>query len=545
MKRLALYITTGVMILASSCSDFLETTPKDALSPSTTWKTEQDAEKFLIGCYDGWVNGEKLLYWDCASDLGYNNFPWEGWTVMGDGSLTPANEGTSFYDFKTIRRCNTLLENIDQITFLDEAKKKDIIAQARAIRAYSYSVLNFWYGGVPIIDSYESAQEAQVPRDTEENVRKFIYDEIDAAIADINTTPKARGYVAKGAALAIKMRTALYWGDYERAASASKAIIDLGQYDLNSNYANLFTLAGQTSNEIILASQYLETLKNLGTIGQMYNNADGGWSSIVPTQNLIDMYEMKDGKTKEESSLYDPKHPFSQRDPRMAMTVLFPGQDWTPKGKETLVLNTLDQTLPDGSNNSNYPTVADNASKTALTWAKYLAPMEQYGNIWNTSASPIIFRYAEVLLTYAEANNELSGPSAAIYDALDKVRIRAGMPAVDRTKYATKETLRELIRRERGVELAGEGVRRADIVRWKDTNGKMVAETVMNGDLLRIVGTINYSESDPYKRAVIDMNAPLTSRKIETRKFASHNRYLPIPQKSKDKNPKLDQNPGY
>lgn len=533
------------MILASSCSDFLDTTPKDALSPATSWSTEQDVEKFLVGCYDEWVDGASLLYWDCASDFGYNNFPWEGWTVMGDGSLTPANYGASFYDFKTIRRCNTLLENIDKVTFIDETKKKDIIAQTRAIRAYSYSILNFWYGGVPIIESYESAQEAQVPRDTEENVKKFIYDEIDAAIADINTTPKARGYVAKGAALAIKMRTALYWGDHERAAAASKAIMDLGQYDLNSDYANLFTVAGQTSNEIILASQYLEVLKKLGTIGQMYNNGDGGWSSIVPTQNLVDMYEMIDGKTKEESALYDPKYPFNKRDPRMEMTVLFPGQEWTPKGKDSQIVNTLDQVLPNGSNNSNYPTIADNASKTALTWAKYLIPMAQYGDIWNTSASPIIFRYAEVLLTYAEANNELSGPSTEVYDALDKIRVRAGMPTVDRAKYATKETLRELIRRERGVELAGEGVRRADIVRWKDASGKMVAETVLNGDLLRVVGSINYEESDPYKRAVIDTNAPLTNRKIETRKFASHNRYLPIPQESKDKNPKLDQNPGY
>lgn len=545
MKRLIIYITTGLMIFASSCSDFLETTPKDALSPSTAWATEADAEKFLVGCYDGWISGSTLLYWDCASDIGYNNFPWEGWTVMGDGSLTPANVGTSFYNFKTIRKCNTLLENINNIPFSNEDKRKDIIAQARAIRAYSYAILNFWYGGVPIIGLYESAEEAKVPRDTEEKVKQFIYDEIDAAIEDINLTPKARGYVAKGAALAIKMRTALYWDDYERAAAASKAIMELKQYTLDLDYAGLFTLAGQASNEIILASQYLEVLKKLGTIGQMYNNADGGWSSIVPTQNLVDMYEMTDGLTKEESPLYDPKYPFNERDPRMSMTLLFPGQDWQAKGKETQILNTLDQTLPDGSKNTNYPLVADNASKTGLTWAKYLAPMEQYNDIWNTSASPIIFRYAEVLLTYAEATNELTGPSNEVYDALDQIRLRAGMPAVDRTKYATKETLRELIRRERGVEFAGEGIRRADIVRWKDQSGKMVAESVLNGDLLRVVGTIDYAETNPFKRAVIDVNASQTSRKIETRKFASHNRYLPIPQTSRDKNPKLEQNPGY
>jgi hypothetical protein len=189
--------------------------------------------------------------------------------------------------------------------------------------------------------------------------------------------------------------------------------------------------------------------------------------------------------------------------------------------------------------------VADNASKTGLTWAKYLAPMSQYSNIWNTGTCPIIFRYAEVLLSYAEATNELSGPSEDIYEVLDQIRQRVGMPSVDRSKYASKEKLRELIRRERLVELAGEGLRRADIVRWKDSNGKMIAETVMNGPLNRIVGTINYNETDPYLRATININALDKDKKVEDRKFPAFQRYLPIPQASLSKNPQLTQNTGY
>jgi hypothetical protein len=539
MKRLSLYMLTGAIMLITSCSDFLDTIPNDALSPATTWQTDDDAEKFAVGCYNDWLNGEHILYWDCGSDIGYNNFPWEGWTVIGNGSLTPANYGTSFYDFTTIRRCLTFLENVEQVTFTNEAKKKDLIAQVRAIRAYSYFQLNFWYGGVPLVELYASADEAKAPRETEAKVKEFIYSEIDAAIADINPTPSARGRVAKGAALAIKMRSALYWEDYDRAKKAAEDIISLGQYELDPNYADLFTLAGQNSKELILAAQYLETLREQYIIGQMYNNADGGWSSIVPTVNLVDMYEMEDGLTKEESTAYNPVHPFKGRDPRMAMTILFPGQDWLGE-----TLNTLDETI-DGSKNDNYTQIADNASKTGLTWAKYLAPMEQYGDIWNTSACPVVFRYADVLLTYAEATNELSGPSGEVYDALDQIRTRAGMPLVDRSKYGTKEKLRELIRRERTVELAGEGLRRADIVRWKDANGKMLAETVMNGVLERIVGTINYNETDPYLKATIDVSAADSDRKIEDRKFEAHNRYLPIPQDSRDKNPQLEQNTGY
>ena len=222
----------------------------------------------------------------------------------------------------------------------------------------------------------------------------------------------------------------------------------------------------------------------------------------------------------------------------MAMTIIYPGMDWNGT-----VVNTLDKTI-NGKDNANYPPSANNASKTALTWRKYLD--EQYANgIWNTNACPIVIRYAEVLLTYAEAVNELSGPSADVYDKLDLIRGRVGMPKVDREKYASKETLRRLLRRERGGELAGEGVRRADILRWKDDNGKMVAETVLNGVLERVVGTVNYAETDPTKRAEIDTNAPVTDKKIEDRVFKVHNRYNPIPQGAIDNNPNLEQNPGY
>ena len=365
-------------------------------------------------------------------------------------------------------------------------------------------------------------------------MRKQIAQDLDDALAGINTVPSERGRIAKGGVLAIKMREALYYGEWQKAKEAAQAIIDLKQYELDPDFSNLFKLTGVDSKEIIIADQRIPNTFGLGTIGQMYNNKDAGWSSIVPTQNLVDMYEMTDGKTKEESSLYDAAHPFANRDPRMEMTILFPGQDW--RGE---VLNTLDELTPEGGKNINYPTYTDNASKTALTWAKYLDPFEQYPNVWNTGACVIVFRYAEVLLSYAEAENELNGPSAQVYDYLDQIRTRAGMPVVDRAKYASKDQLRELIRRERAVEFAGEGLRRADILRWKDANNKMLAETVLNGTLNRISGTIDYKETDPYKRAVVK-----GSEFIENRQFSAKNRYLPIPQSSIDKNPKLEQNPG-
>lgn len=554
MKSLKKYIFAGVALtLMASCSDFLDTLPSDALTPETTWKTEQDAQKFLIGCYDGWEKGEELLYMDCASDFGYNNFQWEGYKDFGNGTLSQANPGTNFYDYTIIRRCNTLLENIDKIAFSDEKVKKDLIAQARVIRAYRYFKMNWLYGGVAQIGNYGSAQEAQVERATEAQIREFIHTELDECTSDLSEKPAARGRIAQGAALAIRMREALYYGDWQVAKDKAQAIIDLSKkngnlYELEKGadgYSRLFQVAGQDSKEIILAVQYINSTKPLGVIGQMYNNGDGGWSSIVPTYQLIDTYEMKSGLTITESgSGYDPAHPFKNRDPRLALTVIYPGADYIKADGTKAVFNTLDKTV-DGSANANFMTAADNASKTGLTWNKYLGPITQYADIWKSNACPIVFRYAEVLLTWAEAENELKGPSEDVYAKINEVRTRVGMPKVDQSKYNSKETLRELIWRERGVEFAGEGIRRADILRWKTSDGKMLAEKVLNVTLERRVGTVDMKGSDPESRATIKQDASAADKKIEDRKFEKKNRYFPFGQEVLDKNPKLTQNEGY
>lgn len=554
MKSLKKYIFAGVALtLMASCSDFLDTLPSDALTPETTWKTEQDAQKFLIGCYDGWEKGEELLYMDCASDFGYNNFQWEGYKDFGNGTLSQANPGTNFYDYTIIRRCNTLLENIDKIAFSDEKVKKDLIAQARVIRAYRYFKMNWLYGGVAQIGNYGSAQEAQVERATEAQIREFIHTELDECTSDLSEKPAARGRIAQGAALAIRMREALYYGDWQVAKDKAQAIIDLSKkngnlYELEKGadgYSRLFQVAGQDSKEIILAVQYINSTKPLGVIGQMYNNGDGGWSSIVPTYQLIDTYEMKSGLTITESgSGYDPAHPFKNRDPRLALTVIYPGADYIKADGTKAVFNTLDKTV-DGSANANFMTAADNALKTGLTWNKYLGPITQYADIWKSNACPIVFRYAEVLLTWAEAENELNGPSEDVYAKIDEVRTRVGMPKVDQSKYNSKETLRELIWRERGVEFAGEGIRRADILRWKTSDGKMLAEKVLNVTLERRVGTVDMKGSDPESRATIKQDASAADKKIEDRKFEKKNRYFPFGQEVLDKNPKLTQNEGY
>lgn len=540
MKNTKLLFAPVLLAIALSlvgCKGFLDTVPKDALSPSTVWKSEGDAYKSLVGVYDGWYTGQHLLYAESMSDFGYNFHVHEGYKNIGNGEMTATNSVDHVYasSLSKIGQCNRFLEEIEGLAFKDEAVKKSMIAEVKAIRGFAYFQLNWLYGDAPIISSYKDAEEAKVPRNSAEEVKAQVYKDLEAAVVDLPNEPMETGRIAKGAALAMLMRAALYYGDYQKCTEAAKAIIALGVYDLDPSYSNLFTLAGQGSIEIILAIQADEQLYSNWTIGSMYNNGENGWSSAVPTQNLVDAYEMSTGLTKEEpGSGYDPKHPFANRDPRMYMTVLYPGADWNGG-----IYDTLSEKIGEVKN-PNHPESANNASKTGLTWGKYLFPKSQYSNIWQTGVQPIVFRYAEVLLSLAEAENELNGPSASIYDLVDQVRNRVGMPKVDRTKYSTKQTLRELIRRERGVELAGEGTRRLDLVRWKDENGDLVAKRVLNGDLLRVVGTIDKTVTDPTMRATITGTA-----KVESRSFSDHNKYLPIPQGSRDRNDKLTQNTGY
>ena len=549
MKRIFTYMMAGVSLLATtSCSDFLNTAPYDALAPSNTWKTEGDAEKFLIGCYDGWIDESGILYWDCASDFGYSNFLWDHYQSIGNGTMTAGlKEVSDHYTFSKIRQCNDFLTNIANVPFADEAKKNDMFAQVKVMRAYDYFDKNWQYGGVPIIDSYSSREEAQVPRNTEAEVNKFIEDELDAAIPMfLEDKASKAGYIDRATALAIKMRHALYYGKYERAKEAARIIMDMGKFDLEEDYGRLFRLEGQDSKEIIAAVQHMETYYGNMFPAIMANNEDGGWSSMVPTWNLVNAYEMDNGLTKEEAGdYYDPKHPFANRDPRLAMSIAFPGMDWIRDDGTTKVLNTLNDSIVIDNKkvlNLNYSTASNNSSKTGLTWNKYVYPLNQFADMWDTGMNTILFRYAEVLLSYVEAENELNGPSEDVYGKLNQIRNRAGMPIVDRAKYGTQEKLRELIRRERSVEMAGEGLRRADILRWKDAEGKMLAETLMNGELRCPGGTIDYTETNPYKRAVI---IPDSVQLVESRGFSTHNRYLPIPQKYRDLNDKLEQNPGY
>lgn len=554
MKKLNTYLVAGLSLMATtSCSDFLDTKPYDELGQAATWKTEADAQKFLVGCYDGWIDETGIFYWDCTTEYGYANFPWEGFRFIGNGSMAPGNaekEVANYYGYGKIRQCLDFIKQIENVPFEDETKKKDMIAQVKTILANDYIGKSWIYGDVSLVkEVIEHAEDAKVARAPKAEVDRFIEETLDAAIPDFKEDKAStRGYIDRATALALKMRHALYTENWSRAVNAAEQIMGMN-FELHPSFAELFSLKGKDSKEIIASVQHIPTYYGKAVL-PMYNNNVGGWSSMVPAKGLVDEYEMDNGLTKEEAletGYYDPAHPFVNRDPRMAMTVVFPGADWVNPDGSVEVFNTFDEKLWDAAQNDSiknpaFPEGQGNASKTALTWGKYLLPITQYDDLWDTGCCPIYIRYAEVLLSYAEAKNELDGPCAEIYAALNQVRNRVGMPNVDEAKYGTKASLRKLIRRERGVELAGEGLHRADILRWteEENGGKMMAERVMNVDFVRFDGEIDYTEPDQFKRATIEK-----PKLVEKRVFKPHNKYLPLRPSLIEKNPNLTQTEGY
>jgi len=433
------------------------------------------------------------------------------------------------------------LENIDAIPFADNKLKERFKAEVRFIRAYQFMLLTLNYGDVPLsLKTYSTIEEARVSRAPKIEVEKFIlqvFKEVAGTLPEKYNSADI-GRITKGAALAMRMRLNLYLGQFEDALTDATAVKDLNVYQLFPTYDGVFHLANVNNSEVILDVQFKENDKENWLIAALFPNGDGGWSSIVPINALVNAYEMKDGSTIQEATLsgkYDQKHPFLDRDPRLKMSILYPGQNWNGRIYDPLAKN-IKQDDGKEVSNPDYFNGASNASKSGYAMKKYTAPNSQFVDPWNTSMNIIVTRYAEVLLTIAETKIELGRIDNEVYTSLDVVRERAGMPKVDRTKYATKEKLRELVRRERRVEFAFEGLRRADIIRWD------IAKDVLNGRAEGSwTGVVDKNEPNEDKRALLNGD-PIF---IEDRKFQSFNRYLPIGQDQLDLNKNLTQTPGY
>ncbi|NGM60824.1 RagB/SusD family nutrient uptake outer membrane protein [Sphingobacterium sp. SGG-5] len=517
--KIHLYLFTFLLTLWGCTTNSLDTIPQDRYTDQNFWTTQKNAMAALTGCYavlrnPGMFDGGQAtaLLEETATPNAYNYTNRMGYGVIALGTHTNSNAvifNARWVDsYRGIGRCNNLLDKIDAVP-MDDGLRTRMKAEAKFLRAFYYTMLTTYFGSVPLIlEAPDTEKHGKLPKTERRKIITQIVNDLDDASAILPPiyTSNDIGRATKGAALALKARVLLFeasplnnsgdpanpTGDvlkWKAAADAAKAVIDMAPeagYDLFPNYRRLFMPENENSVECIFDVQFKAPEQ-----GSSFDVENRQWNENAPLQDLIDAYEMLPGFT------YNAAQPYANRDLRMYQTIVFPG--------DTYMGSITTHTAP--------------FKNTGYGVKKYsIYDAEPNSNIINENRSEInymVIRYADVLLMYAEAMNEaLASPDADInitniYSAVNKIRQRGGLLPIGSGK--TKVEMREIIRQERRVEFACEGLYYNDIRRWR------TAESVLNA-------TIYNSQGQPIVKRSFD---------------AGKDYWWPVPLTQSDLNPNL------
>lgn len=474
------------------------------------------------------------------------------------------------YTYKAISRCNTILENIHRSREnLSPELYERYVGIARFVRACQYSRIIMLFGDpVYFTTSIELEEAFSMGRTPKEQALASVYEDFDYAIEKlpVSYTGAEFQYPSKGAAYAMKARLALFVEDWPVAKTAAKACIDLNVYSLHADYENLFLSATKNSSETVFGlprSVELGVMLSGGNITAYLPRTVGGTSTGNPSWDLFCAYLCTDGLPIDESPLYNPRKPFLNRDPRCAATIVefdkpFLGFTYTPH--------------PDSGRVWSYQLgmqIVNKDSKAGDQYASYNGLIRKKGidGTWtdDLQADPdkIIIRYADVLLMYAEAKVELNEIDQSVRDAINQVRARAyKVPYTQVSSYpavtaSAQSALRSVVRFERRMEFAFEGLRYYDILRWR------IAEKVLNRPNYGLLASVADLKTKLVNTGLwffpgtpaIDadgcadfatMPQSTLIRKLSTRVFDASKNYLwPIPTEDIVINPNLSQNPNY
>lgn len=479
-KFIGMVLCSGVLL--TSCSDsFLQRDSLTESSTNTFWQTSDDALMALASCYDALQSKELYnsgqyelgpLYMDCITDNG-GHFNWSGWMEGYDMAMGIHNPSSSIISsfwkdsYEVISRCNVLISNIDRVD-MDASLKATYLAEAKTLRALMYINLTCTYQDVPFLTEPLTIDNAECEKSDRATIVNSIMIDLKEA-AEVLPKEASRGHVTKGAALALLGRVALYNEKWDEAIAAYQEVMGLG-YTLHPDYAELFTQAGETASEIIFAVRYEGP--GMGE-GASFN---AHWNTPLEAMNgtidLADAFYCTDGKPttdtkiaemKEDGTLDvskpNPAH-FEDRDPRLYTTLFVPGMLWNGKGG-------VDETASNPYANV-YGGAA--ASLSTVYVYKYFDPTDT-ANSWDNGQDFYVVRYAEVLLSLAEAMVRKGSYAYSDVTALvNQVRQRVDMPTVEEVEgmALSKDELLEVIKHERRVELAFEGLRLFDLYRWKE-----------------------------------------------------------------------------
>lgn len=572
--KVKLYISiamVAIAALAAGCKKDLDSFPTTVVSEPDYWKTPNDVKKFVNDIYGNtfYATGGTYTYWEGSiffdemmSDNTY--LVWEGWftdvkkvansTLDVNGS-TPAAYWQIYY--ANIRKCNKVYENIGKVSGLSEADKSTLLAEVKFIEAYNYHKLAFFFGNVPLITQSLNIQEAKTIKQSDRaTVIAHVLKRLDEAIATLNGKTMDKGRATWGAATMLKARVLLYENRFADLLPVTDQLV--GKYSLHTSgtapYADLFNGNAENSNEIIFsigANSSVGSSIQQGHIGNQIfflKGMSGGDALLAstPTGSMIDAYPMADGRfPKEPGSNYNPAQPYLNRDPRFYQSIIYPtGQMKYLNG------DVIDSAYYDPEDaDMQFKLQLYNApepSPTGFMWTKYVqwTPLSMV-RINDCSNDIILMRYADVLLMRAEALAETqgAGAKAAVAGIINQLRSRVGAGPVHEENYQSKDQLIQLVRNERRVELANEGLRYYDIIRWK------VAEKRAEIDGYGLAGQVFGARMRKDGIGSTDRTIVVDGQQrrwVEERFFnPSKNYLLPIPQHEIDLNGNLIQNPGW
>lgn len=523
------------LFISVSCSeDFLDRNSLIELSEGSLWQSENDAVLAVNALYD--INREfinSIVIYGMMDD--FTDISYQSWaTGLTTGSF-PTN--AAFYSnawgafYKGINRANKVLENVPDIPMDTEVKNR-LLGEAKFFRGYYYFKLWNYFGGVPLYTQSMGVDEAYKPRNSEEEVYQLIVSDMSDAY---NLLPESYdqsslGRATKWAALSMRGKAHLWAKQYAEAASDFKEVIEQSDRELIDDFSLLFQIEGNNNREVIFDVQYVAE-DGYGIATDLnYGNAMGstpGSQRTRPTPHLVNAFEMLDGSafdfsrfTNAEGAPFDPDNPedwndedavrqlFENRDPRLHQSIVVPWASFHGRGgKDYLYKFPVDDSDPDA-----YVPIWQNGS---YAWRKFVPRGSSHTLARNVPVNIPIIRLADVYLMYAEAQNFYNGPDDSVYEAVNKVRQRAGMP--DLPGGLNEEEMFEKIQHERMVELAGEGQRYDDLRRW------MLAREKIDGVWMKTFTGVN----------------------IRQRGFPENFYLWPIPQVEIDINPDLTQNPGW
>ena len=504
--------------------ELLETLPNDRISSGIFWETESDA-KFAANAVYPTLDSLNIVAYDGITDLLHTNRSFEndhdlerGFIAADNGRFLDEWEAT----YTAIRRANDFMDNVDRVESDDPEVINTLKGEVMTIRAYHYIKLVMLFGDVPLVTTGIGIEEGRnIARTPMEEVWDFIAEELDQAATWLPL--ENNGRITKGAANGLKARAMLFAGRYQEAVESASKVMESGTYSLYPSYYDLFQYEGEGNEEVILERQYASgiNMHNIYAALAPWSQIGGSAGSrYVPTAKMVDMYEMTNGLAIDEpGSGFDPFNPYENRDPRLKYAVFVKGTQ-LPDG------DVYDPTPGGGGSDPVGETIY--ATSTGFNVRKYVDE-EDFENPATSGLNIILLRYAEVLLTYAEAKIELGEIDQSVYEAINAVRQRqsVNMPIVTPGNASSQVEMRDVVRKERAIELAFEGLRLFDIRRWG------IAEEVMQG----IPKGMRYVEDGVVKQV------ELTG--VE-RVFNPGRDYLwAIPQRERELNPNLTQNPNW